>query len=410
MTRKPLSPSVNKNQTPGAFTLQTQGFQNWHMRHQIRWTSRKIAARLGEIEALAYRQRQAIPPFRFHKLESPFVSPLVESDVDDSSWIEIPPDTYWGLPRTNFVLRTRFSAPDDWPATDPIALYLPIGISGDFSHPETLVYIDGQPYAACDRHHQEIILREKWCDGKEHLLALHGWTGIGGSTVGDATKKLQMKACEVVQIDQPTRDFIALARVALGIADHLDENNPVRHHLYTALDEAFKFLDLRMPIGDSFYKSVPEAYKTLKYGVEKAGPPLNVDITAVGHAHIDVAWLWTLGQTRQKAGRSFHTVLRLMEQFPEYKFTQSQPQLYDYVQQDFPELFEAIKRLVSEGRWEPIGGMWVEADCNLSGSESLARQFLLGREFFRQHFGSEGPNHPFSGCRMCLAMPGTCPS
>jgi alpha-mannosidase len=268
-------------------------------------------------------------------------------------------------------------------------LYLPIGISGDFSHPEALIYIDGQPFAACDRHHQEIILREKWCDGREHTLALHGWTGIGGSTMGDATKKLQMKTCEIVQIDQPTRDFIALTRVALGIADHLEEKDPARHHLYTALDEAFKLLDLRIPIGDSFYNSIPEAYKALKKGIKKAGPPLDVDITAVGHAHLDVAWLWTLGQTRQKAGRSFHTVLRLMEQFPEYQFTQSQPQLYDYVRQDFPDLFETIKKLVSEGRWETIGGMWVEADCNLSGSEALARQFLLGREFFRQYFGPE---------------------
>ena len=78
-----------------------------------------------------------------------------------------------------------------------------------------------------------------------------------------------------------------------------------------------------------------------------------------------------------------------MEQFPDYHFTQSQPQLYDYVKQDYPELFEAIKARVAEGRWEPIGGMWVEADCNLSGAESLARQFLLGRTFFREHFGPD---------------------
>jgi len=78
-----------------------------------------------------------------------------------------------------------------------------------------------------------------------------------------------------------------------------------------------------------------------------------------------------------------------MEQFSDYHFTQSQPQLYDYVRQDYPELFEAIKERVAEGRWEPIGGMWVESDCNLSGSESLARQFLLGRSFFREHFGPD---------------------
>ncbi len=125
----------------------------------------------------------------------------------------------------------------------------------------------------------------------------------------------------------------------------------------------------------------------MREGIAQAGPPLDVDIVATGHAHIDVAWLWTLDQTRRKAGRTFHTVLRLMEQFPEYHFTQSQPQLYQYVREDYPDLFDAIKQRVAEGRWEITGDMWVEADCNLSGSESLARQFLLGRRFFREHFG-----------------------
>ena len=166
-------------------------------------------------------------------------------------------------------------------------------------------------------------------------------------------------------------------------------NPPARHHLYSALDEAVLALDLLFPIGDGFFGSVLDAYKILQRGVEAAGPPLNVDITAVGHAHIDVAWLWTLGQTRQKAGRSFHTVLRLMEQFPEFRFVQSQPQLYEYVRKDFPALFDAIKKRVAQDRWEPLGGMWVEADCNLTGGELLVRQFLLGRTFFREHFGDD---------------------
>jgi alpha-mannosidase len=80
-------------------------------------------------------------------------------------------------------------------------------------------------------------------------------------------------------------------------------------------------------------------------------------------------------------------VLRLMEQFPDYHFTQSQPQLYEFVRHDDPALFSDIQRRVAEGRWEPIGGMWVEADCNLSGAEALVRQLLLGISFFRQHFG-----------------------
>lgn len=357
------------------------------MRHKIRWTSQKIQCRIDLIETFVYRYKYPIPPFRYHQLQDPMDPPLVDPFLDDSSWDIVQPDDYWIHPQTNFILRTHFSVADSKRESGIIALFLPIGIAADFSHPEALVYIDGEPYAACDRHHQEIILPEKYTKGNDHLLALHGWTGIGGSIVGDSTPKLQMNPCMVVSIDQPTRDLVALARVALGITVQLEERNPTRHHLLNALDQTFQSLDIRNPVGEDFYNSVPEALEIMRQGIGNAGPPLDLTIYAVGHAHIDVAWLWTLGQTRQKAGRTFHNVLRLMEQFPDFIFAQSQPQLYEYVRQDFPKLFKDIQYRVHEGRWESLGGMWVEADCNLSGPESLARQFLLGRNFFREHFG-----------------------
>jgi alpha-mannosidase len=321
------------------------------------------------------------------ELESPILPSLSELEDPANSWIEITPFSYWGLPRTNFVLKSTFRFPSNWQNDDPIALNLPIGISGDFSHPEALVYIDGSPIAACDRHHQEIPLPNKYCDGNDHGLLLHGWTGIGGLTVGDMTQQLKMGNCEIVQIHPQLRTLITSARIALGIAQHLDEQNPVRHHLTSTLDAAFQFIDLRLPIGDDFYNSLTQASLQLQEGIDNAGPPLDVILTAVGHAHIDVAWLWTLDQTRQKIRRSFTTALRLMETFPAFQFTQSQPQLYDYLLEDDPDLFQKIKDRVQEGRWEPIGGMWVEADCNISSGESLVRQFLLGREFFKAQFG-----------------------
>jgi len=356
------------------------------MRHQIRFTLEKICRRLTEIEGLVYQQNEPIPPFLFRELDQPGL-PLDEKVDLEADWEETPPGSYWALPRKNFILVTNFSVPSDWEKTGVTALYLPIGIAGDFSHPEALVFLDGKQYASCDRHHQEVILPGEFCGGQEHSLTLTGWTGIGGMTVGDMTQRLKMGECQVVRVHQETRNFLALARVALGIARHLDHQNPTHHRLLTALDETFKLLDLRLPIGDSFYKSIPLAKKRLKKEIQKAGSALDVDITAAGHAHIDVAWLWTLAQTRQKSRRSFSNVLGLMEQFPSFSFTQSQPQLYDYLIEDDPELFQIIKDRVKEGRWEPIGGMWVEADCNLSSGESLVRQFLLGREFFKDHFG-----------------------
>ena len=199
-----------------------------------------------------------------------------------------------------------------------------------------------------------------------------------------------MRQCAVVQIHQPTRDFIAIARVALETANNIEENNPVKHQLFNALNDAFNTLDTRDPLGDErFYKSILPATQILKTGIDESGSALDAVIHATGHAHIDVAWLWTLGQTHRKSERTFHNVIRLMEQFPDYHFSQSQPQLYQFIKEDQPALFESIKQRIKEGRWEPMGGMWVEADCNLSGAESLARQFLLGRTFFRENFGKD---------------------
>ncbi len=362
------------------------------MKHQIRWTPQKIASRLELIEPLQYRRKHPIAPFKYKPLPSPDVDPPVATDVDDSDWQSIEPNTYWGDWFTDFVMRTEFSIPAGWDNAVQVALYLPLGNAGDFSHPEALAYSDGAAYASADRHHHEIALPNTVRDGQSHHLALHGWTGLGGSyhtlAPGQNPEKLFMRECAVVEIHQPTRDFVALVRVALDVARLLDANHPSKGRLLNALDAAFIVLDTRHPIGETaFYESVPTALATLREGIVAAGEPLDVDIVGVGHAHIDVAWLWQLGHTRRKVGRTFSNVLRLMDVYPDYHFTQSQPQLYQYTQQTYPEIFEGIKQRVEEGRWELIGGTWVEPDCNATGAESLARQFLLGRTYFRKHFG-----------------------
>lgn len=350
------------------------------MSHHVRWTAQKIAQRLSLITPLAHRLRQPLAPFRLHVLANPAEPPPLDADI--SAWPVVEPESYWLPPKTNFLLRGAFSVPPEWDAESRVALHLPIGDAQDFSHPEALAYIDGVPYASADRHHVEIWLPDNVRDGQMHQLALHGWTGQYREG------RLYMRECAVVLIHQPTRDFIAAARVALDVARHLGDNDPAKARIFNALDSAFTTLDTRDPLGtDAFYASVPDALATLTRGVSAAGAPLDVDIIGIGHAHIDVAWLWTLDQTVRKTGRTFSNVLRLMEDFPEYRFSQSQPQLYQYAEQHYPELFAQIKARVEEGRWEPMGGTWVEPDCNCIGAESLARQFLLGRGYFRRHFG-----------------------
>ena len=248
--------------------------------------------------------------------------------------------------------------------------------------PEALAYLDGAAYHGVDPNHQELPLPDRLLDGEEHQLALHGWAGI-------KDERYEMGAPRLVQIDQPTRDFVTAAGTALEVARQLQENDPVRVNLLNLLDAAFLLLDLREPLGAALYRQCScRPLGALKEGIAAAGPPLNVVVRGVGHAHIDVAWLWTLSQTRRKVARTFSTALRLLEQYPEFHFTQSQPQLYQYIAEDHPEMMAQIKERVAEGRWETIGGMWVEADCNLTGAEALARQFLLGRRYFRETFGA----------------------
>lgn len=113
---------------------------------------------------------------------------------------------------------------------------------------------------------------------------------------------------------------------------------------------------------------------------------------SIGHAHIDVGWLWPVRESTRKAARTFSSQLALMESYPDYKFGASQAYLYLQVKKHYPELFKKIRKRVREGRWELQGGMFVEADCNLISGESMVRQFLHGKNFFRDEFGADVRN------------------
>lgn len=117
-----------------------------------------------------------------------------------------------------------------------------------------------------------------------------------------------------------------------------------------------------------------------------------INVSAIGHAHIDIAWLWPVRETTRKVARSFSTALKMMDEYGDYKFGASQPYLYEVAKQHFPGLWNRIKEAVRAGRWELQGGMYVEADCNVTGGESLVRQLLYGKRFFSKEFDVEVTN------------------
>jgi len=171
---------------------------------------------------------------------------------------------------------------------------------------------------------------------------------------------------------------------ALQLADTLDTDLPRRRKLIFALNAAVNALDAVDVPG-----TAARARVALRPALEAPANASAGRCFAVGHAHIDTAWLWPVRETRRKCYRTFATALRLMERYPEYRFQQSQAQLYAFVQADAPQLFEQIRRRVAEGRWDAGGGMWVECDCNLVSGESLVRQILHGTRYWRAQFGTE---------------------
>src|ERR1700722_11097935 len=112
-------------------------------------------------------------------------------------------------------------------------------------------------------------------------------------------------------------------------------------------------------------------------------------IRAVGNAHIDMAWLWPWTETVEVVRNTFQSVLDLMREYPDFKFTMSSARTYEWMQEKYPDLFEQIRQRVKEGRWEVIGGMWVEPDLNMPDGESLVRQILVGKRYFQKNFGAD---------------------
>ena len=118
--------------------------------------------------------------------------------------------------------------------------------------------------------------------------------------------------------------------------------------------------------------------------IKEEYPPVG-RLSLTGHAHIDLAWLWPLAETRRKIRRTFSSVLSLMDRYPDFTFNQSSAQAYAWIEEDDPALFARIKERVAEGRWEPIGGLWLEPDCQVTGGEAYRPPAPLRAALLREH-------------------------
>ncbi|HET9783297.1 MAG TPA: alpha-mannosidase [Candidatus Dormibacteraeota bacterium] len=242
----------------------------------------------------------------------------------------------WGPPWSTTWFHVQGRVPREWLGKRMAAVF-DLGFEGPTGFTcEALAWKDGKPWRGVDPNHR--------------------WLPIDGETV----------------------DFYLEAAANPRATESGDEPAPSMLALRESPDPTFVLRQAELVLLDP---------------VEALRETLEIDpahrITAVGHAHIDTAWEWPLREGRRKVARSWSTQLELMDEYPDYVFAASQPAQYRWMKESYPRIYARIKEKVAAGQWEPVGAMWVEADCNLPSGEALVRQILYGKRFFLHEFGYE---------------------
>ena len=273
-----------------------------------------------------------------------------------------------------------FNVPESF-AGKPLSLVFYTQAQGwDAKNPQFLLYINGKAVCGLDTNHKDVFVTDNADAGSAYRIDLQGYSGTEIAEIEITAKAAQISQ-DVIGLYY---DLITI----LGITGRLDENDKTRIMYELAVEKAVNAVDLREPHSQAFYNSIKAALLIINEEIYAKLSGFNdATATCVGHTHIDVAWWWTVEQTRQKTVRSFSTALKFMDEYPEFVFMSSQPQLYEFVKEHQAEQYKRIKKRITEGRWEAEGAMWLEADCNLTSGESLVRQFLYGKRFFWKEFG-----------------------
>lgn len=349
-------------------------------------TDRKLDRRIHEVKNYRYRDVRELKEFAVREDEQGVVNP--EVPVCFEGWDTIRVGDCWSGRDRYLWMHKEVEIPEEWRGRRVVGIF-DFGKTGAGNNSgfEAMCYINEKPYQGVDINHMEVFFPEELC-GKRFRLTFRLWSGLEGGGV-PREQEHKIKRADLACLDEQTDDLYYLGSLILDTVGQLDDGDPVKYDLRTALDQASHCIDWSYPGSEVFYETVRQADELLNEKIDGMGKESRINVHCVGHTHIDMAWLWRLKHTHEKASRSFSTVLRMMELFPEYIFLQTQPQIYEYIKEDFPEIYEEIKKRVKEGRWETDGGMWVEADCNLTSGESLTRQLLIGSRFLKEEFGKD---------------------
>ncbi|MFJ2198737.1 alpha-mannosidase [Streptomyces violaceusniger] len=305
----------------------------------------------------------------------------------------------WGSPWATTWMRARAEIPQEWSGRRAEAVFdLDFDLTkGPGGQAEGLVHdAQGAPLQGLHPYSRSVLLADS-ATGGDHvdlLIELAANPPITGSaglnthhgsleTAGDAPL-YRLKQAEIAVREDDVWHLIHDIEVLDELMHELPLGSTRRHEIRYALRRAADAVD-PADVAVTAARARAQLVDVLSRPAHASAHTL----AAVGHAHIDSAWLWPVRETVRKCARTFTNMTTLAQEYPELIFACSSAQQYAWMKEQRPEIFARIKQAAAEGNWVPVGGMWVEADGNLPGGEALARQLVYGRRFFAEEFGVE---------------------
>ncbi|MEU7636185.1 glycoside hydrolase family 38 C-terminal domain-containing protein [Streptomyces sp. NPDC039016] len=305
----------------------------------------------------------------------------------------------WGAPWATTWFRVRGTVPEEW-AGRTVEAVLDLGF--DERMPgfqcEALVYLpDGTPVKGLNPRNQWVRVgapvrggeRVEWhleAASNPVILDVHPFrpTALGDPETAGSEPQYRLARMDLAVFDTEVWELVQDLEVLGELMAELPVESPRRWEVLRAVGRALDALDLQAVNG-----TAAAARRHLSGALAAPAAASAHRISAVGHAHIDSAWLWPLRETVRKVARTTANMTALLADEPEFVYTMSQAQQYAWIKEHRPEVYAKVKEAVAAGRFVPAGGMWVESDTNMPGSEAMARQFVYGKRFFLEEFGVE---------------------
>ncbi|GHU24819.1 alpha-mannosidase [Spirochaetia bacterium] len=350
---------------------------------------------IPKIEQRILQYMRFLKPLRYRD-----ISPLYFETFETEEKFRAPPDgIHWekintpypyGRPWHCVWFRSEFKTS----AQSAYPLYLRAIPNAD-----SLAFIDGKPVGAFNPFHKKIKIP---ADGAEHTLHIESYAGHPYPGCHPLEKEVILctlsqqipaypnifEGATLVERIEPVYSLYYDVRCLFELAQVLDHNSLRKARILKGLYDALTGIHFNST-GGIVEKESAQAAEQIAPLLKSENSPTTPEIYLIGHAHIDHAWLWHIGETERKVARTYMNMVRFSEEYPDFIFIQTQPAQLESVKNNYPDIFASVKDAYRKANWEPNGGMWVEADCNIPGGESLIRQFLVGKAVNNDLLGYE---------------------